>query len=138
MIQDTTDNFIRNLDSEFISCTIVNVDSKGKAEVYYEKFKKALNPISTVVIYEYNNRYYYPLAMEFRLIDNNILYLTEELKINSIEEIFRILMSSMNKEEKWSNDFVLSVVHLKAEPKFSFKLSADFVIGQVTQEHVYE
>ena len=138
MIQDTDDRFIRNTVKDFVSCTITSVDEVGIASTYYEKFKKALHPISTIVIYEHNNSYYYPLALEFRLIDNNILYLTEELGITSVEEMFRILTSSMNKEEKWSNEFELVVVHLKAEPRFCFKLVDNFALGNVKQAHVYE
>lgn len=135
MIQDQNDNIIR--DKEFVSCTITSVDDCGKATVEYEHFKKALFPISIIVIYEYNNDYYYPLALEFRLIDNNILYLTEELSIASAEELFRVLTSSMNKEEKWSNKFKLSVIHLKSMPRYCYKLS-NFNIDNIDQEHIYE
>jgi hypothetical protein len=137
MLQSTDDVFIRkNTDIE-ISCTITAIDN-AKAVTEYSYFKKALFPVSVIVIYEYNCRYYYPLTMEFRLIDNNILYLTEELGITSMEELFKILTSSMNKEEKWSNEFKLAVVHVKTSPKYCFELSKDFNIDNVTQEHIYE
>ena len=121
-----------------ISCTITEVNSQGKAKVEYEYFKKALYPISHIIFYEYNNRYYYPNALEFRLIDNNILYLTEELEINSVEKMFQMLTSSMNKEEQWSNEFVAAIVHLKTKPRFCHKLSQDFTIGNVKREDIYE
>jgi hypothetical protein len=135
MIQSNIDNFIR--DDEFISCTITQVDSNGLANIEYSPFKKALYPLSIIVVYEYQDIFYYPLSLEFRLIDNNILYLTEELKIHSALEIFRVLTSSMNKEEKWSNDFKLVVVHVKNEPKYCTKLK-QFDISNVDVEHIYE
>lgn len=135
MIQSNNDKFIR--DEQFTSCTITQVDSSGLANIEYSPFKKALYPLSIIIIYEYENTFYYPLSLEFRLIDNNILYLIEELKIYSVSEIFRVLTSSMNKEEKWSNEFKLVVVHLKKEPRYCTKLQK-FDISDVDIEHIYE
>jgi hypothetical protein len=137
MLQSADDMFIRHNTDIAISCTITDIDSNN-ALTAYSYFKQALFPVSVIVVYEYNNRYYYPLTLEFRLIDNNILYLTEELGITSVEELFRILTSSMNKEEKWSNEFKLAVVHLKTLPKYCFELSNEFNIDNVPQEHIYE
>ena len=138
MLQDKNEKVIRQDDNIDISCTITEVNSQGKAKVEYEYFKKALYPISHIIFYEYNNQYYYPNALEFRLIDNNILYLTEELEINSVEKMFQMLTSSMNKEEQWSNEFVAAIVHLKTKPRFCHKLSQDFTIGNVKREDIYE
>lgn len=141
MIQDTNDVVIRKDSNKNISSTITDVDSTGNAKVEYAYFKEALYATSHMVFYEYNDRYYYPIALEFRLIDNNILYLTEELGITSIEQMFQMLTSSMNKEEQWSNEFVAVIVHVKQEPKYCHKLSKDFTIGpigKVKQRHVYE
>lgn len=137
MLQSTDDLFIRKDTDIAISCTITAIDN-DKAVTEYSYFKRALFPVSIIVIYEYNNRYYYSLAMEFRLIDNNILYLTEELGITSIKELFKILTSSMNKEEKWSNEFKLAVVHVKSMPKYCIELSKDFNVDNIKQEHIYE
>ena len=141
MLQSKDDKVIRSDSDIDISSTITGVDSKGNAEIGYAYFKKALYPDSYIVFYEYNNRYYYPLSLEFRLIDNNILYLTEELGINSVEKMFQMLTSSMNKEEKWSNEFTAIVVHTKHEPKYCHILAKDFTIGpigKVKQRHIYE
>jgi hypothetical protein len=137
-LQDEHDHFLKCVPDLFNSCTITKVSVDGLAQVEYEHFKKALFPISTIIFYEHGDKYYYPLAMEFRLIDNNILYLTEELGVNSAEELFRILTSSMNKEEKWSNEFKLCVVHTKSKPRYCFELKEDFNISNVNLEHVYE
>lgn len=141
MLQGKDDKVIRNNNDINISSTITGVDSRGNAEIGYAYFKQALYPDSHIVFYKYNDRYYYPLALEFRLIDNNVLYLTEELGINSVEKMFQMLTSSMNKEEQWSNEFIAIIVHVKQEPKYCHKLSKNFTIGpigKVKQRHVYE
>ena len=138
MLQGKNDKVIRQDDDINISSTITDVDDNGNANIGYAYFKQALYPDSHIVFYEYNNRYYYPLALEFRLIDNNVLYLTEELGITSVEKMFQMLTSSMNKEEKWSNEFTAIIVHTKQEPKFSHKLPKDFTIGSVEQKHIHE
>lgn len=135
--QSREDQVLRS-NTDPVSCTITEVTSQGMAEIGYAHFKKALFPVSTIVIYCYNSRYYYPLIWEFRLIDNNILYITEELEINSMSEVFRILTSSMDKEEKWSNEFELAVVHVKQEPKFCHMLAADFILGDIKITNIYE
>ncbi len=124
-------------DDTFYSCTITDVDSKGIARVEKANFRDALYPVSMVVVYEHAGRYYYPYSLEFRLIDNNILYLIEELKIDSMDEVFRVLTSSMNKEEQWSNQFEAVVVHLKNPPHFCHLLRETFVVETVARD-VYE
>jgi len=138
MLQNEDDVVIRKDSNIDISCTITSVDKTGNAEIRYAYFKKALYPLSHIVFYKHNGRYYYPIALEFRLIDNNILYLTEELKIDSVEKIFQMLTSSMDKEEHWSNEFIAAIVHVNSVPKFCHLLSESFVIGNVKQEHIYE
>jgi hypothetical protein len=64
-------DFIRN-DSHITSCTITDVKSNGNATVEFEHFKEARYDVSYIVIYEYEHEYYYPIALEYRLIDNNI------------------------------------------------------------------
>lgn len=131
-LQDKNDHFIRTKDSNVLSCTITSVDDNGFAIAEYETFKHARFAVSSIVLYKFEARFYYPVAMEFRLIDNNILYLTEELKINRMVEIFDLLSSSMEKEEHWVNEFRLIVVHVNKEPKYSIKLNNDFDISGVT------
>ena len=126
---------IRN--HECVSCTITDVDTLGNAIVQYAPFKQARFDISCIVFYEYGGDYYYPMTLEYRLIDNNILYLTEELGVNSAKELFDILASSMEKEEKWTNKFKLILVHLKKEPKYCYKMK-DFTIDDVDKVEIYE
>ena len=139
MIQDEHDQLIRSSGSDIISCTMTSVDTDGSAIFEYEKFKKALFQISTLVFYEHGGVLYYPISLEFRLIDNNILYLIEELGVGSIQELFEVLKSSMLKEEKWTNDFELAIVHTVNEPKYCYKLPEQFVIGDnLTYTEIYE
>lgn len=120
-----------------VSCTITDVDSFGNATIEYAHFKEARFDVSCIVIYEYSGEYYYPITLEYRLIDNNILYLTEELGVKSIKEVFNILSSSMEKEEKWTNHFKLVLVHLKNKPKYCHKM-IDFIIDDVDKVEIYE
>jgi hypothetical protein len=74
--------------------------------------------------------------MEFRLIDNNILFLTDELCINKASVLIKVLESSMHKEEKWSNIFQIAVIETNQLPKFCKKL-LNFEID-VPVEIIYE
>ncbi len=121
---------------DFTSCTITSVNPKGIATVETAQFKKALFPVSTIILYEYLGDVYYPITMEFRLIDNNILFMIKELSINSMDVIFNILESSMEKEEHWSNVFETTVIHLAKMPKFMYKLPKNFDVGEA--QHIYE
>lgn len=138
MLQHEDDQLIRDSDSDVISCTITDVTPKCVATVEYEEFKHARFDTSIIVIYRFEEQYYYPLALEFRLIDNNILYLIEELGMMSMEEIFTLLSSSMEKEEHWTNKFELVVVHLSRQPRYSIRLPNGFSIQGVTHRHVYD
>lgn len=129
-------DFIRN-DKHITSCTITDVKPNGDAIIEFAHFKEARYDISFIVIYEYNSKYYYPMALEYRLIDNNILYLTEELNIKTASELFRVLSSSMEKEEKWTNQFRLALVHLSNKPNRCFELK-NFIIDDVDITHIYE
>ena len=126
---------IRNQDC--VSCTITDVDSMGNAVVEFAHFKEARFDVSCIVIYEFSGEYYYPMALEYRLIDNNILYLTEELGVKTIKEVFDILSSSMEKEEKWTNHFKLILVHLKNKPLYCHKMDG-FMIDNVDMVEIYE
>jgi hypothetical protein len=121
---------------EFTSCTITSVNDNGNAMVEYAPFKQALFPVSTIVVYEHESSLYYPISLEFRLIDNNILYMIKEIKINSMDKIFEVLSSSMEKEEKWSNVFKAVIVHLAHTPKYMYKLPNDFKVEKA--QHIYE
>lgn len=129
-------DFIRN-DKHMASCTITKVNLNGDAKIEFAHFKEARYNVSFIVIYEYNSEYYYPMALEYRLIDNNILYLTEELGIKTASELFKVLSSSMEKEEKWTNEFKLALVHLRNKPNRCFKLN-NFIVDDVYTTHVYE
>lgn len=129
-------DFIRN-NKQITSCTITAVKPNGDAVVEFAHFKEARYEVSYIVIYEYNSEYYYPMALEYRLIDNNILYLTEELGITKASILFKVLRSSMEKEEKWTNDFKLALVHLRNKPNRCFKLN-NFIVDDVDTTHIYE
>lgn len=129
-------DFIRN-NKQITSCTITGVETNGDATVQFAHFKEARYDTSFIVIYEYDSEYYYPMALEYRLIDNNILYLIKELDITTASELFKVLCSSMEKEEKWTNEFKLALVHLRNKPNRCFKLD-NFIVDNVDTTHIYE
>lgn len=122
---------------DFLSCTITSVTDSGIAQIERAPFKKALFPISALIFYEHGGELYYPHSLEFRLIDNNILYLIEELKIGGVREMIKVLESSMEKEEKWSNVFEIYCVHLKNKPRHMQRITTDFKLDYVTKD-IYE
>jgi hypothetical protein len=121
-----------------ISVTIKDISENGEMDVGYANFRFARFDTSSIVIWEHNSIYYYPLALEYRLIDNNILYLIKELQLNSISEIIHILESSMEKEEGWTNKFKLFVCHLNNPPTHSYQLNHDFSVESIDTHHIYE
>lgn len=123
--------------SECVSCTITSLSPNGLADVSFANFRQARFDISIIILYKFEGNYYYPTTLEYRLIDNNVLYLLEELSIKSMEEVFRVLTSSMEKEEKWTNKFVLGVVHLLKPPLYCHRLT-DITIDNVETIDVYE
>jgi hypothetical protein len=124
-------------DNACVSCTITSVSPDGVAEISFSEFKKAKFDTSVIVLYEHMDINYYPMSLEYRLIDNNVLYLIEELNVRSMEEVFKVLTSSMEKEEKWTNEFVLAIIHLKTIPKFCHRLE-NLSIGNVNKIEIYE
>jgi hypothetical protein len=124
-------------DNTCVSCTITSISPDGVAEISFSEFKKAKFDTSVIVLYEHMGIHYYPMTLEYRLIDNNVLYLIEELNVRSMEEVFKVLASSMEKEEKWTNEFVLALVHLKNIPKFCHRLE-NLSIGDINKIEIYE
>lgn len=119
----------------FFSYTITDVDCNGDVTSEQVPFRLALHKRAYFVVYEYHGEHYYPLTLEFRLIDNNVLYLIEELGCTDIDEVFRIISSSMEKEEKSTHEYKLAVVHLNNEPRYMHKLPP---ILYTEAKHIYE
>jgi hypothetical protein len=121
--------------SNIYSCTITNVNDVGDVNIHRENFRLVVSEKSNIIFYEHGGEYYYPLTFEFRLIDNNILYLVQELSVVNTDELKRVLISSMEKEEHASAKYEIVVVHLQSPPKFMHKLDT-LIVGEA--KHIYE
>lgn len=111
--------------------TIVDIKDNLDLVLESEYFKKALSEVSIIPFVKYKEDYYYLLEHEFRLIDNNILFLINELRVKSSSKLTEILRSSMLKEEGWSNVFKIAVVESNEKPPFSNKVEAEFVFDKI-------
>lgn len=99
-----------------------------------ENFRKVHQNCELFLFLSYKGQIYFPLWFEFRSINNNLLFLFEELEIDSFDLLQRILNSSLEKEEKWTTQMKAIIYHVKQEPTFSFllkrfKIEEDFQIN---------
>ena len=119
-------NLIRIGKSEILSCTLKGIDEEKNLDFLDINFRKAVEKECGILFYEHEGTIYYPYAMEFRLIDNNILFLLDELKLKSFSELTSLLESSFKREEGRSVTFFAIVVKCLKKPRFSQALN-DFV-----------
>lgn len=118
MSVDKWEEIIRSKIDNFCTPNICSIDSKTHlAEISLDYFRAIKQEDELFLFIEFENQYYYPLWLEFRSINNHVLFLTEELRIDSFNLMRRILQSSMAKEEKWVNEMKALVYHSKTPPK---------------------
>lgn len=138
MSADKWGEIIRTTQDNFCTPNIYSVDSQSKSvEISLNYFRDVTKETEFFLFIEFNQRYYYPLWLEFRSINNHILFLTEELGIDSFNLMRRILQSSMAKEEKWINEMKALVYHAKNRPENAHLLS-NFTIESDHSLHVFE
>ena len=138
MSVDKWGEIIRSQRDNFCTPNICSVNSESKlAEVSLDYFRAVKQETELFLFIEFENKYYYPLWLEFRSINNHVLFLTEELGINSFNLLRRVLQSSMAKEEKWVNEMKALVYHSKTAPKNSHLLK-DFTIESDHSIHIHE
>jgi hypothetical protein len=114
-------NLIKTGKGEILSCTLTDV-LNGEAEFFYINFRKAVEKKCGILFFKYNGKIFYPYTMEFRLIDNNILHLIEELNIRNFKELSEGLESSFKKEENREVEFFPVIYLMQDEPHFSYLL----------------
>ena len=114
---------IRIGSNEILSCTITECDSENKKLDFLDiNFREAVEKRCGVLFYEYAGDFYYPISMEFRLIDNNVLFLLNELKIDRFDHLALLLTSSFKREEEREVSFFAVIYELSEVPKFSIKI----------------
>jgi hypothetical protein len=109
---------IRTQKGVFCTPNIYGVNENETVSVSLDNFRTAKNETEYFLFLKWQGNFYYPLWLEFRSINNNLLYLTDELQIKSFNTIRAILQSSMAKEEKWVNEMQALIYHVKQEPQF--------------------
>lgn len=128
---------IRTKKEFFCTPNIYNLNENETVSVSLDYFRAVKEETELFLFIKWQGQIYYPLWIEFRSINNNLLYLTDELKIKSFNMIRAILQSSMAKEEKWVNEMKALVYHVKEEPKFCHLLE-EFVIEPDHSLEVHE
>lgn len=138
MSVDKWGEIIRSQIDNFCTPNICSIDSTTHlVEISLDYFRAVKQEPELFLFIEFENKYYYPLWLEFRSINNHVLFLTEELGINSFNLMRRILQSSMAKEEKWVNEMKALVYHTKVLPKNSHLLK-NFTIESDHSIHIHE
>lgn len=123
MAHSTLGELIKTGKGEILSCTLRSVDPvTTNAEFYNVNFRRAVEKECGILFYEYAGNIYYPYAMEFRLIDNNILFLIKELEIKSFEDLCHVLTSSFKREEGREVSFFAVKYKTLKEPPFCYKI----------------
>lgn len=128
---------IRTDQKFFCTPNIYDLKDNQTVSVSLDYFRAVKIETELFLFLKWEGKIYYPLWLEFRSINNNLLYLTDELKINSFNMIRSILQSSMAKEEKWVNEMKALIYHVKEQPKFSHLLE-DFIIESDHSIEVHE
>lgn len=119
---------------KYTTPTIVELNKDFTMVLEHAYYKEALSDVSIIPFFKYNGQYYYSAAYEFRLIDNNITFIIEELKANTSSKLVEILESSMLKEEKWTNKFKITVINLESPPNYSIPINSEFVFDRIDLE----
>jgi len=112
--------FIRT-DKAFTVPTVVAVDG-DTIIVHNDNFRQATEREEFIIFFKYRDLLYYPYAMDFRYIENNILFLLIEYNVNTFSHLSKILNSSYEKEEGFDVNIKALVYNTPELPKFSHPL----------------
>lgn len=121
----------------FVTPNIYDVTEDNQLVISCKPFQEANEEQQLFLFVSYNDRLYLPIWFEFRTIDNNLLFLIEEFKINSFNQLQKILNSSLKKVEGVSVTMKAIVYHTNALPSFMHQLS-DFSIEDDLRIDLYQ
>ncbi len=128
---------IRTEKGNFKTPNIYQYKGDGLVEVHNEYFRHNKQDTELVLFFSFNNELYFPIWFEFRSINNNLLYLFKEFKVESFSMLARILNSSLEKEEFYTAKIKALVFHTLNGPAFCMKLDA-FEIEEADRVDVFE
>lgn len=133
MSQHFLDEIIRYEKDKFTTPNIYGVDENGNLQISCKQFRLKNMDTELFFFVEYQHQLYLPIWFEFRSINNNLLYLIEEYKIDSFHVLQNILNSSLKKEERWTAEMKAVVYKCKNAPSFchyleNFKIEPEYLI----------
>lgn len=120
----------------FTTPTIIDYDEHALI-LHNENFRKAEQRDEYVLFFQHGSTLFYPYAMEFRYIENNVLFLIVEYQIHSFAMLRRVLNSSYEKEEHYEVNIQALVYHTNDMPHFCHPLPS-FVIEPEHKTELYE
>ncbi len=124
------------LDHTFTTPTIVDYDEQHII-LHNENFRDAKQTDEYLLFFQHDSVLFYPYAMEFRYIENNVLFLIVEYGIDSFDMLRRVLNSSYEKEEHFTVNIQALIHHTKKQPKFCHPLPS-FVIEPEYRSETHE
>lgn len=120
----------------FTTPTIINYDVH-KLVLHNENFRQAKQTDEYILFFQHGSTLFYPYSMEFRYIENNVLFLIVEYQINSFSMLRRVLNSSYEKEERFEVNIQALIYHTNELPNFCHPLPL-FVIEPEYKTELYE
>lgn len=137
MSQDKFGEIIRKERDKFKTPNLYQYKGNGQVEVHLENFRQNKQDSELVLFFSWQNELYFPIWFEFRSINNNLLFLLKEFKVDSFETLERILNSSLEKEEFYTATIKALVYHTQEKPTFCVKLD-NFQISEEDKIDVFE
>jgi hypothetical protein len=107
---------------EFTTPNIYRQPAADQVEFVSQNFRQLKMDREYVLFYRFEGRLYFPVWFEFRSINNNLLFLFNELKVDSFKDLKEILQSSFSKEEKMNLEVLPLVCELDKMPSFCVEL----------------
>lgn len=121
MSHDSKLNSIIRHDRVFTTPTFVGIDNR-RLVTHSVNFREADEPEELILFFRFNGMLFYSHALEFRYIENNILFIIIEYNVETFSELVTILNSSYEKEEGYRVNIKAAVYDMDQRPRFSYPL----------------
>lgn len=129
---------IRTQQDDFCSLNIYAAEASGTLKISLESYRTKSEAEPELFLFlKWKDDFYYPLCLEFRSLNNNLLFLIEEFHINSFNQLRIALQKSMEKEGKKASEMKALVYHPRQEPRFAHLLK-NFKIEKDHSVEIYE
>jgi len=108
----------------------------SRLRVLFSELRRWHSPTEWIVFYRHAGTYYYPLAFEFRSVNNNLLHLVLELGIRDFDVLASFVQDSLQRHERLETVVRALVVEMPSEPPYAVPLR-DFSISEALRDLVY-